>query len=181
LTLHPLLRGFLRDRLFILVYGEAGTGKTRLAYAYYREALASGAQARLIATEPGTVAFLESLGEDYVWAGSLDAMVEEATAAALNNMLVVVDSVNYYYRGEEWPQGARLLAYSSAILREAGGLATAQVTGSGDAPSGARYMIPWAHVVARTRRSRDSFILEVERPVERILAFRVKGADIEWL
>ncbi len=181
MPLHPLLRRFLESRDPVLVYGPAATGKTRLALEFYWEAARLGYEPVLVATEPGTVTVAEEVGVPYTPVLTLDELVRVLAEEAAKGRYLIVDSVNFHYRGGAWPENARLLALSSSLVYEVGGFATAQVSGEGR-PSGEPYIMPWARVAARTRRGPGGlFIVEVLRPVERTLAFRLEAGRVRWL
>ncbi len=177
--LHPLLERLL-GRGFFLVYGPAGTGKTRLAMLLYEAALERGLDPVFIATEPGTVTALEHAGVPYEYAASLDQAASMVAEHAAAHRYLVVDSLNYPYRGGGWPVSQRLLAFTAAVMHEAGGVGTAQVREGGEA-SGAQYMFPWADAVAETSRHGEVFIVKILRPVERLIAYRVEGQRVRWL
>lgn len=112
----------------------------------------------------------------------MDKLVLETTRIVAERSYPIIDSINWHYRSSPGPRLGRQLAYLSALLREAGGLAIAQVSGSEAEPSGAPYILPWAHVIVRTYRRKGVFYLEFQKPVRRILGFKIRGGEgIEWI
>ncbi|MCE4601337.1 MAG: ATP-binding protein [Desulfurococcales archaeon] len=177
----PLIsRSVGRKKLF-LVYGESATGKTHMAYEIYNYAASQGLNPVFIATEPGTATFLSAVGGEFIRVLSLDELARQITYHASMKRYIVVDSVNWHYREAPGPSGGRILAYISALLREAGGFATAQVSGGEGGPSGAPYIMPWAGTVGVTRRGDGIFLVELLKPVKRLLGFRIRGTSLEWL
>ena len=163
------------------MYGEAATGKTHIAYEIYKYAASQGLNPVFIATEPGTATFLSAVGGEFIRVLSLDELARQTTYHAAMERYIVVDSINWHYRETPGPDGGRMLAYISALLREAGGFVTAQVSGEDGEPSGAPYITPWASAVGVTRRGDGIFLVELLKPVKRLLGFRIRGTSLEWL
>ncbi len=178
---HPFIRRLVEERKYVLVYGPAGTGKTHLAIHAYALASELGMSPVILSTEPGTRLLAEEAGAEYRSVHSLDRLAEEAVRESLEGRYVIVDSINSYYRAAPGPGSGRILAFLSGLLREAGGFATAQVAGEEATPSGSPYLRPWPHVIARTEKARDYFLLITEKPSRRVLGFRMRGWEVEWL
>ncbi len=176
----------LLDTIFsgrlVLVYGEAATGKTHLAYHIYRLLLEKGRPASLIVTEPGSIVFLEYLGEkNYLQSRTMDELVEHVVREAASGKHVVVDSINWHYREMPGPEYARMLSLTSAIIDSVGGLATAQVALDGR-PSGAHLISPWSGMIVRTSKDQEGlYRIEILRPFKRIGLFRIRRGNIEWI
>ena len=165
----------------MLVYGEAGTGKTHIALDAYKTLIELGGSPRLLATEPGTTLLARKTNTPHIEILSMDELVLEATRIVAEKGYPIIDSINWHYRPSPGPRLGKQLAYLSALLRESGGLATAQVSGGEAEPSGAPYILPWTHVIVRTYRRRGVFYLEFQKPVRRILGFKIRGEEVEWL
>jgi len=171
----------VEEKVFVLVYGPYATGKTHLAYDAYIFAEKLGYNPVIIATEPGTRTFLRDLKVNYTSVLTMDGLAEEATRAVLEGRYPIVDSINWIYREKPGPENGRILAYISALLGRSGGLATAQVSGSEDEASGAPYIIPWTYAIGRTSREKGLYLLEFKTPVKKVLGFKIRGKQIEWL
>ena len=165
----------------LVIYGPAATGKTHLAYFLYK-LLSRAGKSRIIATEPGTTAFLEHIGEAYTPAMTIDELAKILTESVLSGERPVVDSLNWHYRERPGPDAARMLAYSSSILAAARGVAVLQVSGEGR-PSGEPFIAPWAGAVVETGKVRPGvFRALLLRPERRVMLFRVgPGGAVEWL
>ncbi|PVU72524.1 hypothetical protein DDW07_02275, partial [Acidilobus sp. SCGC AC-742_E15] len=55
--LPPDLREVVDRRLYFVIYGPPATGKTRVAFELAKYAIASGKEALVLATEPGTLTY----------------------------------------------------------------------------------------------------------------------------
>lgn len=181
---HPFRNLFYRlveEKVFILVYGPYATGKTHLAYEVYNIALELGYNPVIIATEPGTKAFLRGVEAVRTTVLTMDELVEATTRIVLEGRYPVIDSINWFYRERPGPEYGRLLAYISALLRGKGGFATAQVSGVEEEASGSPYILPWSHAHGRTLREKGLYLLEFETPVKKVLGFRIRGKRVEWV
>ncbi len=177
-----LIERWITEKKHVLVYGEAATGKTHLAYEFFLLARRYGLDPLVIASEPGTRAFMDYVGAEHVPVLTLDSLAVEVTRAVLARRYVIVDSINWHYRENPSVQAASIMAYAASLLYQAGGFSTAQVAGDGDLPSGAPYILPYAHVVASTFRGRNGFTLSVLKPLRRIGLFRVgRRGVVEWI
>ncbi|MEB3760491.1 MAG: AAA family ATPase [Desulfurococcales archaeon] len=174
--------GWIKKGIFTLVYGRAGTGKTHLAYYAYLVAKSKNLDPVLIATEPGTTLFLRKIQHaEYHVAHTLDELVRLVTSNSLRGKFIIIDSVNWHYRSEPGIENGKILMYLSSVARSTGGLYTAQVSGEGLLPSGAPYIIPWAHIVIRTSKINDKFLAESLRPHRKTLMYEIRGKDLRWL
>ncbi len=179
---HPYLKWALEDRLFIFIYGPAGTGKTHLAFHIAECARESGMDPTIIATEPGTTLFAQHFGMriPIVTVMSIDEMASVIVERVMKGSYIVVDSINSLYRLNPGIEYARILAFSSSILREAGGLATGQVS-LDDTASGFNYIAPWANIIGVTdKMSPSRFKLTIIKPERRIMTFKVERGTVEW-
>ncbi len=167
----------------VLVYGEAGSGKTHLAYEACKTIMRNR-ECTLLATEPGTRLFLEHAGLAYENILTLDALAREAAYNAVSGRCSVVDSINWHYRENPSLGSARMLAFTSAIIGASCGFATAQVSEeNGEVrPSGYKYIVPWFPVIARTlKKENNVFLFEVLRPERKVYAFKLRGKSVEWI
>ncbi len=181
---HPLLRGYIESRASILIFGVAASGKTHLAVDIALCARILGMNPMIHAVENSTRVYLahHDPGLPYTAPDTMDQLLEEATRASLRGLYQVVDTVNTHYRSSPDMRTGSMMAYIMALLRETGGVAVAQVAGSGMEASGIQYLAPWASLVLRLGRGRDGvFLVEVLKPKRRYYAFRVHGGRIEWI
>ena len=180
--MRALIERWIRERRHVLIYGEAATGKTHLAYQFFLEAARAGLEPVMLATEPGTITFLSHIGAPYEPVMTMDSLASSVTEHALKGRYIIVDSLNWHYRENPGIEGARLLGYIASVLHETGGLSTAQVSADAQWPSGAPYIMPYAHVVARTSRGRRGFLLSLLKPVRRTGMFRLTSrGGVEWV
>jgi len=177
---HPIFTRFIDKKMLFLVYGPAATGKTHLAYHAYAIAGSRGLNPVFIATEPGTITFLEHMGIDYIVARSMDEVSRLAAEAAFQGSYIIVDSINWHYREAPGLDAARHLAFTSAMIASSGGFATAQVSMEESRPSGEPYIVHWAHALGGTARRDGVFELRLVRPIEKILVFRLEGGRVVW-
>ncbi len=166
---------------FFLVYGPYASGKTHLAIEAYRIASSLGYNPVIIATEPGTSSIARLIRIPFIEALNMDELLSKVTLEVAKGRYPVIDSINWHYRENPGPVFGRYMAYISALLLESGGFATAQVSGELGEASGSPYLLPWASSLARTRREGDAYILIFERPLRRILGFRIRRYSIEWI
>lgn len=181
---NPLLREHITGRSPILVFGQAATGKTHLAVDMALCAGIMGMRPLIHAVENSTRVYLahHDPGIPYTTPDTMDQLVEEATRASLEGMYQVVDTINTYYRSSPGMRLGSMMSYIMALLRETGGVAVAQVAGSGLEASGIQYLAPWARLVLRLNRGPGGvFLVEVLKPKRRIYAFRVHGGRITWI
>ncbi len=177
-----LFEKYITKTKFTLIYGKAGTGKTHLAYYAYKIAEKKMLRPIFIATEPGTTLFLRKAGFDlFITAQTIDGLLREALYHALMGEYVIIDSINWHYRSNPDISYARIISFLSSLLMRTGGLATAQVSGEGNLPSGAPYLIPWTHNILKTSKINDKFLIEVLRPIRKTLMYTVRGLEIKWL
>ena len=180
-TLPPLISQNIRNKTYFLIYGEAATGKTHIAYEVYLYARSIGLNPVMLATEPGTITFLEAVGEDFTEILNLDELAKQVTYYAGLKRYIIIDSINWHYRESPGPRHGKFVAYISAILREKGGFATAQVSGKDLEPSGAPYLIPWVNALGLTKREGDIYLIELQKPIKKLYGFRIRGTRLEWL
>ncbi|MCE4628550.1 MAG: hypothetical protein F7C34_05345 [Desulfurococcales archaeon] len=168
----PLARA-LESRTHILIYGPAATGKTHLAHAFFMHAEEAGLRPIIVATEPGTITYVEHVGSlDHVTARTLDEMAKIVAEESLRGRLPIIDSINWHYRESPGLGSARSLAFTASLLYSHGGVSTAQVAGEGRLPSGAPFILPYAGLLAETRRREGRFELIIIRPVRRTAVFQ---------
>ncbi|MEB3779619.1 MAG: AAA family ATPase [Desulfurococcales archaeon] len=179
---HPYIQRALEDKSYIFIYGQSGTGKTHLAFHIASCAKDIGMRPVVIATEPGTTLYAQHLSEgiDIVTVMSIDEMASMVLKLVLDGFYVVVDSINSLYRLNPGIEYARILSFTSAMLRESGGFATGQM-GMDDVASGFNYIAPWARIVGVTEKvSPSKFKLTIIKPERRIMAFKVERGIVEW-
>ena len=168
----PLARA-VESRTHVLIYGPAATGKTHLAHAFFIHAENEGLHPIIVATEPGTITYLEHVGDlDYKTARTIDEMARIAAEESLQGRYVIIDSINWHYRENPILGSARSLAFTASLLYAHGGMSTAQVAGSGRLPSGAPFLLPYAGLIGETRRGDGRFELIIIRPVRRTAIFQ---------
>ncbi len=180
----------------VLIYGEAGTGKTTLILEALRNAKG---RAVYVGTE-GPAAYqprVETLGNlGHALFVDVDSLEEQTklllTLARLGprilNMLVV-DSINSLYRLEGDIQRAGLmLGLQMAVLRQLSvkgvtTLITGQVHGEGDEASGMWLIGFWSPLIIRLERAGRERVLEVVKPSHyRFKArFVITGWGVEWV
>ena len=164
----------------LLIFGEAATGKTHLAYYFCRKLEEKGG-CSFIAVEPGTTLFLRRIGGEFDYAASIDELARIAVREAAESNFIVIDSINWLYRDEPGIKSARYISLVSALLYEVGGVAVAQVSGEERLPSGHKFLTPWYRGIARTSREKDLFKLELIRPFKRVFAFKIRDGSVEWI
>ncbi len=180
----------------VLVYGEAGTGKTTLMLEALRR---SRGRSVYIGTE-GSAAYqprVESLGGlDHVLFVEVDSLEEQtrlvlslASLGPRTLSMLVVDSVNSLYRLEEDIQKAgMMLGLQMAVLRQLSRsgvvtLTTGQVHGEGDEASGTWLLEFWAPLIIRLKRAGAEREAEVVKPEEHTFKarFTITGWGVEWV
>ncbi len=180
----------------VLVYGEAGTGKTTLMLEALRR---SKGRSVYIGTE-GSAAYqprVESLGGlDNVLFVEVDNLKEQTrlvlSLASLSPRvlsMLVVDSVNSLYRLEDDIQKAgMMLGLQMAVLRQLSKagivtLATGQVHGEGDEASGTWLLEFWAPIIIRLQRAGAEREAEVVKPEEYTFKarFTITRWGVEWI
>ena len=177
--LHPALEKAVSESSPILIYGPAATGKTHIAFTIYR--CTSDRNPVLLATEPGTLAYARSYGLPVQPILSMDELTRQLTEYIVNGYYPIIDTINWHYRSDPTIESATMLAYASALLREAGGTALGQVSGEGG-PAGAKYLLPWMIYVAETQRlAQNKFKLTFYRPYRLTALFRVARGGVEWI
>lgn len=178
--LHPILERAVESRSSIVIYGPAGTGKTRIAFRVYT-CSPGGLRPVIVATEPGTLIFSRHYGIPVVEALSIDELVRVVTEIVAEGRYPIVDTINWHYRSSPGPDTGRAVAYISALLASVGGLAVAQVSGEGEA-SGSQYILPWMEYIASTGKLGEAkFKLTLHKPYKRVIVYRLRGREIEWV
>ncbi len=182
----------------VLVYGEAGAGKTNLALEALREAAGRGSRGFYLSTEgrqyAARVAGLE--GFENVFFAEASSLEEQSRVLLAvipvlvrPDDLVVVDTINALYRleFEERAGAARIFAHIGAQmgilyqLSERGvyTLVTGQVHGEGDEASGMWLVRFWARRIMRVER-RGS-LRRLVGPSGEEYWFEIAGRGIRWL
>ncbi|MGC9210336.1 MAG: hypothetical protein ACP5FT_03635 [Acidilobus sp.] len=181
------LRDFVERRLYLVIYGPPATGKTRVAYELARYAISVGMDVVVLATEPGTLAYARNVVTcvPTVPILSIDELVETLVKAGSRGSFIVVDSINWPFRGYVTPSNLVRLSMISALLRRLGGVAVGQVTEyEGYEMALGRWVIPWAHVIARSERlrcRRPVSSLSLVKPLGRTYEYELTGEGVRWL
>lgn len=182
----------------LLLYGSEGVGKTNLVLTIIK--LSSPSIALYISTEGSNyIERANQLGllerDDVLFAEALDEahlaqLLARASTVLKKHSLLVIDSLNYHYRGEvRGIESLRFFLSMLSFLKQLSQngvyvVATAQVregeNGRVEIP-GMQLLIPWADVVARVDRTGDKRILTVEKPVNIVAEFRITNHGIEWI
>jgi hypothetical protein len=172
----------------VVIYGEPGSGKTRLALHLAARAVAKGLKACVFFSEAGTLPLAAraglSLSLSPIYA--MDDLAHKVTEASMKGLFIVVDTVNsFYVEGD--PASASLLAYVSSLIKEAGGVSVALSRRKGGEPPGLRFMLPFSDAVVETsKKGRGEFEASLATPglrpgVAARLRFRPKGWYVEWI
>ena len=179
--LHPVLEKAVSSRYSIFIYGPAATGKTHIAFSI-AECGPEDLNPIVIATEPGTLTYSRHYGLPVDKALTLDELVEKVTTYVVEGRYPIIDTINWPYRSNPGIDSGRMLSFISALLHESGGIAVGQVSLEESMPSGAQYILPWMKMTARTQRGVGGrFMLIVEKPFRRVLAFTIKEGRVEWI
>jgi len=156
--LPPDLREVVDRRLYFVIYGPPATGKTRIAFELAKYAIASGKEALVLATEPGTLTYARNVATCVPTKAVLSFydMTNLVVEALSGGVLLVIDSINWPFRGYLGTYSLARLSMISAMLRRSGGVAVGQVMEVGQEEEMAlgRWVIPWAHVVGKAERVR---------------------------
>lgn len=194
---HRRLDGLVeRLRGPVLLYGEAGTGKTVLMLEALRR---SKGRSIYVGTE-GSAAYqprVETLeGLDHVLFVEVGSLEEQtrlilslASLGPHTLSMLVVDSVNSLYRLEEDIQRAgMMLGLQMAVLRRLSSfgvvtLTTGQVHGEGDEASGTWLIEFWAPLIIRLKKAGAGRVAEVVKPEEHMFkaGFTITGWGVEWI
>ncbi len=176
-----MLEKAVSNRYSIFIYGPAATGKTHIAFTV-AQCSPEDLSPVIIATEPGTLTYSRHYGLPVDKALTLDELVEKVTSHVVEGRYPIIDTINWPYRSSPGVEGGRMLSFISSLLHESGGMAVGQVSLEESMPSGAQYILPWMRMTARTQRAAGGrFILIVEKPFRRVLAFTVREGRVEWI
>jgi len=182
----------------LLIYGSEGVGKTNIALNIVR------------LTQVNTVLYISTEGSSYVeraqqlnlldreevmFAEALDdvhlaQLLSQSLEIVSRPSLIVIDSINYHYRGEAMSIDSlrRFLSILSFLkqLNENGiyVIATAQVRESAmgciEVP-GMQLLMPWADAIAKIERRGEHRLFIVEKPIELTAEFIIRSWGIEWV
>lgn len=180
------LREIVEDKSYLVLYGPPATGKTRVAFELARQALSQGMNAVVLATEPGTLTYARFVVTcvPTVRALSISELIDALVEYAAAGWFIVVDSINWPFRGYVTPENLTILSSLSAILRRTGGAAVGQVTEEGEEMALGRWVLPWAHVIARSQRvpcgGRPCSAISFVKPPRGTLTFELTSDGVRW-
>lgn len=170
----------------VLIYGEPGSGKTRLALHLASRAIAKGLQVMVLFSDAGTLPLISRLGLPlkYYPVYAIDDLARKVTRASLTGFFIVVDSLTSFY-AEEGLGDSSILAYVSSILKESGGVSVAHSRKQGIEPPGFKFIEPYTDAVMEAIRA-DKGLFEVRARLAGTgeslkLRFRPKGWQVEWI
>ncbi len=185
----------------ILVYGEAGVGKTNLALHVSRIASLSSKRVLYVNTEgwayKGRISVLDGL-DNVVFVDISDFWLQTLFILSIVPLiverydLIVIDTINNLFRCQEDIEAAtRSLSSQMSILywvsrfKKKKVLVLSQVKAGeeGEEVSGATYIKFWADVIVRLERKGSTRILIVEKPEDTgiELEFKITDKGLVWL
>ncbi len=185
----------------ILVYGEAGVGKTNLALHISRIASLSGKRVLYVNTEgwayKGRISILDGL-DNVVFVDINDFWLQTLFILSIIPLivedydLIVIDTINNLFRCQEDIEAATRslsaqmgILYWVSVFKKRKVLVLGQVKAGeeGEEISGATYIKFWASVIVRLERKGSTRILIIEKPENTglELEFEITNKGIKWL
>jgi len=188
----------------ILLYGEAAVGKTNIVLDIIKRSIRALELNNMIAVYVSTEGScyvdrviqlgIESANIVFVEAYSLDHtlhLVSYIFATIPRIALLAIDSINNFYRAEAGDVRSSIVFSSILTILKALAaaynvyiIATAQVRQQelGEVePSGIKFLVEWADVIARIERRGRLRKFIVEKPVSREFEFVIHDCGIEWI
>jgi KaiC/GvpD/RAD55 family RecA-like ATPase len=183
LGLPVLLRVSLEERLFTLIFGPPGSGKTLLASHLALEAARLGLRVVYIHVGSHNAPRWPVEGVSAQEAVTLDDLVSKVAAAHLRGAFIIVDPINEFYTSEAAHGAFRGLSFAAALLRKSGGVATGVVRefeGSMVTPAW-EALHSYAHIIAEVYKHQGRFRVRFLKPYRRIASFAVDERGLRWL
>ena len=191
----------MRNRGPILVYGEAGSGKTNLAL-YIAALNSSSAKKILYVNTEGWSIKARIIDLSKYWdLGNIDFVdiisFRQQTLFVLRRLpriidrynIVIIDTINNLYRVEEdidaatrslSTQMAMLYSFATDYLKNVFVLGQVKAEDEGEEVSGSTYIKYWSTIIMRLERGKPRRIV-VERPERMELFFEINERGIRWV